>query len=387
MIRSTALVAALVLLASASALGQFCVTTTFANNNGQAGNMFDIVATNPVLINDFDCNIDSGNWTVQVYAVTGGGSWSPVSTTSSAWTLLGSASVTSAGVGNATNLGLSLGYLIPAGTTQGFYLTVTTGTGFNYTNAPTAVGTVAASDANIQVLVGSGKGSNFGSTFTPRTWNGTVCYTPGSGIFASFTVDVTAGPAPLTANFTDTSFSSAAGGASSWLWSFGDGSISTAQNPSHTYTVAGTYDVSLVVSDPTNGSDTHIEANLMTITEPLLVLATSGGGVGDVQLSGPPNPPGTSEGYLLVTYNTTLPVGGGGFFGILPDAFTFSIVGYPAVLGGVFHYIAAPNTFPNVPFLAPAGTVQLPAGTTVDAVLVRIVGNSLSATNVTRATF
>ena len=387
MTRSFALVAALVLLVSAPAYGQFCVTTTFANNNGQAGNMFDIVATNPVLINDFDCNIDSGNWTVQVYAVTGGGSWNPVSTNSSAWTLLGSASVSSAGVGNATNLGLSLGHLIPAGATQGFYLTVTTGTGFNYTNAPTPVGTVAASDSNIEILVGAGKAINFGSTYTPRTWNGTVCYTPGTGIFASFDVDVTSGPAPLTANFTDTSFSSAAGGPTGWTWSFGDGSISTAQNPSHTYTVAGTYDVSLTVNDPINGSDTHTEPALMTISEPLLVLVTSGGGVGDVQLSGPPDPPGTSEGYLLATYNTALPVGNGGFFGIAPDAFTFSIINYPAVLGGVFHYIAAPTTFPNVPFLAPAGTVQLAAGTTVDVVLVRIVGNSIVATNVSRATF
>jgi PKD repeat protein len=34
-----------------------------------------------------------------------------------------------------------------------------------------------------------------------------------------------------------------------WLWKFGDGTISTAQNPSHTYTAIGTFDVVLTVSN------------------------------------------------------------------------------------------------------------------------------------------
>ncbi|TAL71179.1 MAG: PKD domain-containing protein, partial [Bacteroidetes bacterium] len=35
----------------------------------------------------------------------------------------------------------------------------------------------------------------------------------------------------------------------SWLWNFGDGATQTIQNPSHTYTALGDYDVSLVVSN------------------------------------------------------------------------------------------------------------------------------------------
>ena len=34
-----------------------------------------------------------------------------------------------------------------------------------------------------------------------------------------------------------------------WLWDFGDGTISTEQNPLHTYALAGTYEVTLVVTD------------------------------------------------------------------------------------------------------------------------------------------
>ena len=50
----------------------------------------------------------------------------------------------------------------------------------------------------------------------------------------------TEGPVSLTVQFTDLS----TGGPTSWSWDFGDGSTDTTQNPSHTYTVAGTYSVS-----------------------------------------------------------------------------------------------------------------------------------------------
>ncbi len=40
----------------------------------------------------------------------------------------------------------------------------------------------------------------------------------------------------------------------SWAWSFGDGATSTEQNPTHTYSSAGKYTVSLVVSNGTNNA-------------------------------------------------------------------------------------------------------------------------------------
>ncbi|MDH4169391.1 MAG: PKD domain-containing protein [Acidimicrobiia bacterium] len=51
--------------------------------------------------------------------------------------------------------------------------------------------------------------------------------------------------------FTDTSTNSPA----TWQWEFGDGSVSSAQNPSHQYAVAGTYTVRLTVTN-VSGSDT-----------------------------------------------------------------------------------------------------------------------------------
>ena len=48
--------------------------------------------------------------------------------------------------------------------------------------------------------------------------------------------------------FTDSSYIAGNGIINSWLWDFGDNSTSSSQNPSHTYSKAGTYSVSLIVN-------------------------------------------------------------------------------------------------------------------------------------------
>lgn len=62
---------------------------------------------------------------------------------------------------------------------------------------------------------------------------------------AKFKADKTQGIIPLTVLFTDQS----TGNPTSWKWYFGDGDSSTLQNPEHTYTAAGKYDVKLRISD------------------------------------------------------------------------------------------------------------------------------------------
>lgn len=65
--------------------------------------------------------------------------------------------------------------------------------------------------------------------------------------FAAFTNSTPiAEAAPLTVQFTDTS--TVPGGATAWLWNFGDGTTSTQQNPSHTYTQTGVFTVRLTVT-------------------------------------------------------------------------------------------------------------------------------------------
>jgi PKD repeat protein len=73
----------------------------------------------------------------------------------------------------------------------------------------------------------------------------TVSVAPRPWIAADFAANVTSGPAPLAIQFTDTS----TGGVYYWSWEFGDGATSTERNPIHTFTAAGTYTVSLLVSN------------------------------------------------------------------------------------------------------------------------------------------
>ena len=78
---------------------------------------------------------------------------------------------------------------------------------------------------------------------------------------ASFSATPTSGPAPLTVQFTDAS----TGSPTAWSWNFGDGGTSTAQNPSHAYTAAGTYTVTLTASN-SSGSDTVTRTGLISVS-------------------------------------------------------------------------------------------------------------------------
>jgi len=62
-------------------------------------------------------------------------------------------------------------------------------------------------------------------------------------IFAEFAANTTSGPVPLTVNFTKVHVSDNTG----VLWSFGDNATSTEQNPVHTYTSTGVYDVTFTI--------------------------------------------------------------------------------------------------------------------------------------------
>ena len=70
----------------------------------------------------------------------------------------------------------------------------------------------------------------------------------------------------LGCNFTSTS-SDPDGTIASYSWTFGDGATSTLQNPSHTYTAAGTYNVGLRVTD-NQGAQSTVTTKSVTVTAP-----------------------------------------------------------------------------------------------------------------------
>ncbi|WSJ90915.1 PQQ-dependent sugar dehydrogenase [Streptomyces sp. NBC_01304] len=78
--------------------------------------------------------------------------------------------------------------------------------------------------------------------------------TGGRSPIAQAKADKTSGKAPLTVAFSSTGSSDPDGDPVTYAWKFGDGAISSAANPSHTYTTNGQYTATLTVSDNTGKS-------------------------------------------------------------------------------------------------------------------------------------
>ena len=90
--------------------------------------------------------------------------------------------------------------------------------------------------------------------------NATSAIDPGANVLrlkyrgiGDFQASAVAGVPPFTTNFTDLS---SVPSPSSWFWDFGDGTSSTLQNPSHTYTHNGVFTVKLAV----NGANGSVQA-------------------------------------------------------------------------------------------------------------------------------
>jgi hypothetical protein len=159
--------------------GSGSLTTTYASNNGQAGNMVDVTAlTGNITIESFDVNID-GSVTMEVWYKPG--SYVGFETNAGAWTLLGSANIVSNGANVPTPCPIG-GLTIPYGETYALYIT-TTGGSINYT---TLSAPPYHTDGNLLIDNSCGKSYPFGSTFNPRDWNGTIYYSSGNGCTSAF---------------------------------------------------------------------------------------------------------------------------------------------------------------------------------------------------------
>ncbi|MBV2154013.1 collagenase [Kitasatospora sp. SUK 42] len=93
---------------------------------------------------------------------------------------------------------------------------------------------------------------------------GGACYAAGPTALFSQSVN------GQTVTLTDKSVQTGAGQITAWHWTFGDGSASDQQNPTHTYAATGTYTVALTVTDNTG----------KTASTPASVTVTAGGSGG-----------------------------------------------------------------------------------------------------------
>lgn len=92
----------------------------------------------------------------------------------------------------------------------------------------------------------------------------TAYITVGEIPFVDFTSDVTAGcETPFSVQFTNQSVGS---GTLDYIWTFGDGEVSTDENPSHTYVDNGVYTVSLTAINSDGCANTITEPNYINVS-------------------------------------------------------------------------------------------------------------------------
>ncbi|MES1220996.1 MAG: PKD domain-containing protein, partial [Bacteroidota bacterium] len=106
--------------------------------------------------------------------------------------------------------------------------------------------------------------ANYGSCIDSVSKNITVLAKP----VVDFTAPIVNGcQPPLTVNFQDQSTNAA-----SWQWNFGDGATSNLQNPSHSYTSLGNYDVTLIVSNAFGCIDSITKPAFVKIAKPVITI-------------------------------------------------------------------------------------------------------------------
>ncbi|MDQ0755116.1 PKD domain-containing protein [Arthrobacter sp. B3I4] len=81
---------------------------------------------------------------------------------------------------------------------------------------------------------------------------------------ASFTASPTSGQAPVDVAFKDTT----TGAPTSWSWNFGDGGTSNVQNPTHTYSAAGSYTATLTAANSAGSTSASTVITVSGATTP-----------------------------------------------------------------------------------------------------------------------
>merc|ERR1712071_688333 len=152
------------------------LVSTFNDNNGSGGNMFDIKALQELSVTEMDIHTSAaGNVVATLY--TKAGTYVGSENNSGAWTQIASVTVASQGQGTPTPIpGFSTPVPVASGAIQAFFVIVSS---IRYTNGG-SLGAVFAENSHMQFFEGKGRSGSFGSSiYSPRVWNGAIRYTTG----------------------------------------------------------------------------------------------------------------------------------------------------------------------------------------------------------------
>jgi PKD repeat protein len=91
----------------------------------------------------------------------------------------------------------------------------------------------------------------------------------------SFSVNVAKGCVPLSVTFSDLSVNAGGTLTPKWQWSFGDGGVSSLQNPTYVYTIPGTFNVTLIYKNGYGCDSSLTKAGFITVSKKPTVVITS----------------------------------------------------------------------------------------------------------------
>ncbi len=224
----------------------------------------------------------------------------------------------------------------------------------SFTGSGGAADGVTSTDVGVSETTGTPVGQSLqlagtGSTYADFAWQGPASASAGTlNAGQTFSGDGPVNQAPTAS--ANGPYSGAAGSAvafssagstdpdgtiTGWLWSFGDGQTSTAANPSHTYASAGSYNVTLTVTDDQGATDEAVTSAAIVDLTPPAAPAGLGATAGDgfVHLDWADNGEGDLAGYTVYRATTA-----GGPYGAVSGLLTVSAYTDNAVTNGTAYY-------------------------------------------------
>jgi hypothetical protein len=163
-------------LLAAPATSQSCLTTLFARDNGGSlggAVYFDVTVNHPAGITVTTMQINTAEMVaLDLTVYTTPGTYSGVETTPGVWTQVSTGQGVGQGIDIPTDVNVA-DFALASGS-YGMALVLGPTAGHDYTGG---LGALSYSDANLQIDLGSATNVPFsGSPFSPRVWNGQICY-------------------------------------------------------------------------------------------------------------------------------------------------------------------------------------------------------------------